>query len=148
MDVAPDLKQSQVADTNLQQAAQQIERTLRHEIGVPIVRTFFDEPTFTATHVVHDPATKRAAIVDSVMDFDQAAGRTSFESAAQIIEYVQSEGLEVDWLLETHAHADHLSAAPYLQEKLGGKIAIGADIRTVQQVFGKVFNEGTQFARD
>ena len=148
MDVAPDLKQSQGADTHLWQATEQIERTLRREIGAPVVRTFFNEPTFTATHVVHDPATRRAAIVDSVMDFDQAAGRTSFESAAQIIAYVQSEELKVEWLLETHAHADHLSAAPYLQEKLGGQIAIGEQIRTVQSVFGKVFNEGTDLARD
>ena len=148
MDVAPDLKQSQGADIHLRQAAEQIERTLRREVGAPIVRTFFNEPTFTATHVVHDPATKRGAIVDSVMDFDQAAGRTSFESAAQIIEYARSEGLKVEWLLETHAHADHLSAAPYLQEKLGGQIAIGEQIRTVQNVFGDVFNEGTDFARD
>ena len=148
MDVALDFEQSKEADTHLQQAAAQIERTLRSEIGAPVVRTFFNEPTFTATHVVHDPASKLAAIVDSVMDFDQAAGRTSFQSAAQIIEYVQSEELKVEWLLETHAHADHLSAAPFLQQQLGGKIAIGAEIRTVQQVFGKIFNEGTQFSRD
>jgi glyoxylase-like metal-dependent hydrolase (beta-lactamase superfamily II) len=82
------------------------------------------------------------------MDFDQAAGRTSFESAAAIIDYVHDQGLEVEWLLETHAHADHLSAAPYLQAQLAGRLAIGEHIRTVQQVFGKVFNEGTDFARD
>ena len=111
-------------------------------------QTFFDEPTFTATHVVHDPETKSAAIVDSVMDFDQAAGRTSFESAQKLVDYVRSEELRVEWLLETHAHADHLSAAPWLKEKLGGEIAIGEQIRTVQRVFGKVFNEGTGFARD
>jgi glyoxylase-like metal-dependent hydrolase (beta-lactamase superfamily II) len=112
------------------------------------VRTFFDEPTFTATHVVHDPTTKAAAIVDSVVDFDQAAGRTSFESADAIVGYVRAEGLQVDWLLETHAHADHLSAAPYLQSKLGGKIAIGAEIRTVQHVFATIFNEGPDFAQN
>lgn len=148
MNVALDINQAGNADIQLKLAADQIERTLRGEIRAPVVRTFFNEPTFTASHVVHDPVTKRAAILDSVMDFDQAAGRTSFESADQILDYVQSEGLRIDWLLETHAHADHLSAAPYLQRKLGGKIAIGAEIRTVQQTFGKIFNEGTAFARD
>ncbi len=148
MDVAPHIEQSRVADEPLRRAKEQVERALRGDIHAPVVKSFFDEPTFTSTHIVHDPVTKQAAIVDSVMDFDQAAGRTSFESAAQIVDYVQSEGLAVDWLLETHAHADHLSAAPYLQQKLGGNIAIGAEIRTVQQVFGKIFNEGTDFARD
>ena len=114
----------------------------------PVVKSFFDEPTFTATYVVHDPATKAAAIIDSVLDFDQAAGRTSTKSAEAVVEYVQREGLTVQWLLETHAHADHLSAAPYLQERLGGTLAIGREILAVQQVFGKVFNEGTEFRRD
>ena len=135
-------------DPALKQAQELVGRALQGDVARPVVKTFFDEPTFTATHVVHDPITKKAAIVDSVMDFDQAAGRTSFESADRLIDFVRTEGLKVEWLLETHAHADHLSAAPYLQEKLGGQIAIGAEIRTVQQVFGKVFNEGTQFARD
>ena len=148
MDVAPDIEQSQVADEPLRRAKEQVERALRGEIRAPTVQSFFDEPTFTATHVVHDPVTKKAAIVDSVMDFDQAAGRTSFESADRVIDYVKSEGLTVEWLLETHVHADHLSAAPYLQEQLAGQIAIGEQIRTVQNVFGKVFNEGTSFARD
>ena len=105
-------------------------------------------PTFTASYAVHDPATKAAAIIDSVLDFDQPSGRTSFESADAMIAYVEAEGLKVEWLLETHAHADHLSAAPYLQEKLGGRLVIGAEIVTVQNVFGKIFNEGTRFARD
>lgn len=135
-------------DPQLKQAQDQVERALRGEIRVPVVKTFFDEASFTASHVVHDPETRIAAIVDSVMDFDQAAGRTSFETAERVIDYVSSEGLRVEWLLESHAHADHLSAAPYLQEKVGGKIAIGEHIRTVQEVFGKVFNEGTGFARD
>lgn len=135
-------------DPQLKQAQDQVERALRGEIRVPVVKTFFEEPSFTASHVVHDPETRIAAIVDSVMDFDQAAGRTSFETAERVIDYVSSEGLRVEWLLESHAHADHLSAAPYLQEKVGGKIAIGEHIRTVQEVFGKVFNEGTGFARD
>lgn len=140
--------QAKVADPNIAAARDLVDRTLHGEIRAPIVKTFFDEPTFTATHVVHDPATLTAAIVDSVMDFDEAAGRTSFESADRIIEYVRAEGLRVEWLLETHAHADHLSAAPYLKEKLGGELAIGREILTVQQVFGKIFNEGTDFARD
>lgn len=148
MDSAFDVEQRRDADSVLQQAKEQVARSLRGEIRSPIVKTFFDEATFTATHVVHDPATKVAAIIDSVMDFDDAAGRTSFETAEAIVEYVRSESLQVEWLLETHAHADHLSAAPYLQESLGGKIAIGEKIRTVQDVFGKIFNEGTGFARD
>ncbi|OYX63293.1 MAG: MBL fold metallo-hydrolase [Sphingomonadales bacterium 32-64-17] len=113
-----------------------------------VIRSFFDEDTFTVTHVVSDPATGKAAIVDSVLDFDPASGRTSFASADKVIDYIKSEALEVEWLLETHAHADHLSAAPYLQEKLGGTLAIGRHILTVQEVFGKIFNEGTRFARD
>lgn len=113
-----------------------------------VIRSFFDEDTFTVTHVISDPATGKAAIIDSVLDFDPASGRTSYASADKVIAYVESAGLEVEWLLETHAHADHLSAAPYLQEKLGGKLAIGRHILTVQQVFGKIFNEGTRFARD
>ena len=114
----------------------------------PHVKTFFHEPTFTATYVVSDDQTKRAAIIDSVWDFDQPSGRTSLEAADEIIDYVREAGLTVDWILETHAHADHLSAAPYLQEKLGGEMAIGRGIVTVQGVFGKVFNEGTEFERD
>jgi glyoxylase-like metal-dependent hydrolase (beta-lactamase superfamily II) len=114
----------------------------------PQVEAFFDEDTFTVSYVVTDPATRRCAIVDSVLDYDPKAGRTSYASADRIIEYVQNEGLEVEWLLETHVHADHLSAAPYLQEQLGGKLAIGDNIRTVQDTFGKVFNAGTEFARD
>ena len=135
-------------DTNLARATGQVEAVLRGEIRSPHVKAFFDEPTFTASYVVHDPATKVAAIIDSVLDFDQASGRTSFDSTDAMIAFVEQEGLMVEWLLETHAHADHLSAAPYLQEKLGGKLVIGAEIVTVQNVFGKIFNEGTSFARD
>ena len=112
------------------------------------VRSFFDEATFTVTHVLSDPATGKAAIIDSVLDFDPASGRTSTTSADAVIAYVREQGLKVEWLLETHAHADHLSAAPYLQEHLGGRLAIGRHILTVQNVFGKIFNEGTRFARD
>ena len=135
-------------DISLELASAQVEAVLRGEVRAPHVKAFFDERTFTASYVVHDPATRIAAIIDSVLDFDQAAGRTSFESAEAMIAYVEAEGLKVEWLLETHAHADHLSAAPYLQEKLGGKLVIGAEIITVQKVFGKIFNEGTRFARD
>ncbi|MEC8042679.1 MAG: MBL fold metallo-hydrolase [Pseudomonadota bacterium] len=100
------------------------------------------------SHVVRDPASHACAIIDSVLDFDAASGRTMNESARHLIDYIKSEGLEVQWLLETHVHADHLSAAPYLQEKLGGKIGIGDQIKIVQDTFGKVFNEGTEFQRD
>lgn len=115
---------------------------------IPVVKSFFDEPTFTATHVVHDPATRMAAIIDSVLDFDQPSGRTGHASADAIVDYVRREGLTVEWQIETHAHADHLSAAPYLQEKLGGQIVIGRHIETVQTVFGAIFNEDERFARD
>ena len=113
-----------------------------------VIRSFFDEPTNTASYVVHDPVTRRAAIIDSVMDYDPAAGRISTKSADALIAYVRAEELAVDWLLETHAHADHLSAAPYLQKSLGGKLAIGRRIIEVQNVFGKIFNTGTEYARD
>lgn len=136
------------ADPHLKQAQEQVRRALRRVVRPPVVKTFFDEPTYTASHVVHDPETGSSAIIDSVMDFDPAAGRTDFASAARIVDYVRTEGLRVEWLLETHAHADHLSAAPYLQETLGGAIAIGEGIRTIQEVFGKIFNEGSGFARD
>ena len=112
------------------------------------VRSFFDEATFTVTHVLSDPASGKAAIIDSVLDFDPASGRTSTSSADALIAYIREQDLEVEWLLETHAHADHLSAAPYLQEQLGGKLAIGRHILTVQETFSKIFNEGTRFARD
>lgn len=114
----------------------------------PLVRTFFDGPSFTATHVVYDPEARRAAIVDSVLDFDQPSGRTLTGSAEAVVAFVKAEGLTVDWQLETHAHADHLSAAPFLQAQLGGKIVIGADIKRVQQTFAKVFNEPASFAQD
>lgn len=114
----------------------------------PTVHCFFDEPTFTASYVVHDPETKKAAIVDSVLDFDAPSGRTSHASADKIIAYVREQGLEIEYLLETHAHADHLSAAPYLQAELGGEIAIGSEILTVQKTFGTLFNTGPGFATD
>ncbi|MDL2190364.1 MBL fold metallo-hydrolase [Cobetia sp. LC6] len=114
----------------------------------PVVTHFFDEPTNTFSYVVQDPDSNACAILDSVLDFDYAAGRTNVRSADDIIAFVKDHGLEVEWILETHVHADHLSAAPYLHEALGGKTGIGANITVVQEVFGKAFNAGTEFARD
>ena len=114
----------------------------------PIVKTFFDEPTYTFSHVVSDPETKECAIIDSVLDFDYASGKTDRVSADQIIAYIKEESLQTQWILETHVHADHLSAAPYLKEQLGGTLAIGDQITVVQNVFGKAFNAGTEFERD
>jgi glyoxylase-like metal-dependent hydrolase (beta-lactamase superfamily II) len=114
----------------------------------PEVTAFFDEPTNTVTYVVKDPKTKSCAIVDSVLDIDYAAGRISYDSADRVIDFVNKNGLTVEWHIETHVHADHLSAAPYLQKKLGGKIGIGRNITIVQETFGKIFNEGTEFQRD
>ena len=114
----------------------------------PEVTAFFDKETNTISYVVKDTASASCAIIDSVMDIDYAAGRISYQSADAIIDHVRKNGLVVEWLIETHAHADHLSAAPYIQEKLGGKLGIGEHIKTVQEVFGKVFNEGTAFRRD
>lgn len=117
-------------------------------LHTPEVQGFFDPATNTISYVVADPATKQCAIIDSVMDYEPHGARISFESAEEIIKYIQDRGYTVEWLLETHVHADHLSAAPYLKEKLGGVIAIGEHITTVQEVFGKVFNEGTSFSRE
>ncbi len=117
----------------------------------PEITSFFDPDTFTVTHIVSDPATRCAAIIDSVLDYDPKSGRISYASADKVVSHVLRKGLTVAWLLETHAHADHLSAAPYLKEKLGGKIAIGRHICDVQGVFKNVFNakdldtQGTQF---
>lgn len=112
------------------------------------VKGFFDDATNTISYVVKDPAGSACAIIDSVLDFDYASGRTDTRSADAVIAYVEQQGLKVEWLLESHVHADHLSAAPYLQERVGGKIGIGARIVDVQDTFGKVFNEGTEFQRD
>ncbi|MFP5456220.1 MAG: MBL fold metallo-hydrolase, partial [Alphaproteobacteria bacterium] len=116
--------------------------------GVPVIKAFFDAPTFTVTYVVHDPETRRAAVIDSVLTYDPASGRTSADAAEPVLAYVREQGLTVDWHLETHAHADHLSAAPFLQKVLGGRIAIGAHICEVQKAFGALFNAGPDFARD
>ena len=137
-----------MTDTPLANATAQVGAVIRGSVRAPHVTAFFDEPTFTVTYIVTDPVTRQAAVIDSVWDFDHASGRTSFASADVIVAHVEAERLTVAWILETHAHADHLSAAPYLQEKLGGKLAIGREIVTVQGVFGKIFNENTEFARD
>ncbi|MBL4538682.1 MBL fold metallo-hydrolase [Oceanicaulis alexandrii] len=114
----------------------------------PVVKAFFDRDTFTVSYVVSDPATSKAAIIDSVLDYDPKSGRTAHKSADALIAYVREQGLDVDWVLETHVHADHLSAAPYLKAQLGGQLAIGAHIRAVQSVFGDVFNAEDEFRRD
>lgn len=134
-----------MTDSSLAAASSQIASA---QTGMPVIKAFFDQPTYTVSYVVHDPQTMRAAVIDSVLDYDPDAGRTSTASAEQILAYVNENGLTVDWLLETHAHADHLSAAPWLQERLGGKIAIGEHIVTVQETFGGLFNAGTDFRRD
>ena len=117
-------------------------------ISHPKVTAFFDKDTNTISYVVQDPGSEACAIIDSVMDFDFPAGRISYTSADKLIQFVRDQGLAVEWLIETHAHADHLSGAPYIQQQLGGKLGIGEHIVTVQQEFGKVFNEGTEFRRD
>lgn len=114
----------------------------------PEVAPFFDKDTNTFSYVVKDPSSNSCAIVDSVLDFDYPSGSISYTGADRIIDYVKEHNLKVEWLIETHAHADHLSAAPYIQEKLGGKLGIGEHIVTVQETFGKVFNAGTEFERD
>jgi glyoxylase-like metal-dependent hydrolase (beta-lactamase superfamily II) len=114
----------------------------------PAVKGFFDDATNTISYVCADPETKQCALIDSVLDYDPNAGRTHTDSADRLIAHVRDNDLTVQWLLETHVHADHLSAAPYLQRHVGGKLAIGAHITTVQDVFGKVFNAGTEFQRD
>ena len=114
----------------------------------PTITSFFDAYTFTVTHVAADPKTGQCAIIDSVLDFSPNSGRTATTSADAVIKFVKDNGLTVQWILETHAHADHFSAAPYLHAKLGGKIGIGAHIPDVQKVFGGVFNETSEFKRD
>jgi len=114
----------------------------------PEVTAFFDADSSTFSYVVKDPQSSSCAIVDSVLEFDYASGGTSQKSADKIIEFVTTHKLTVEWLIETHVHADHLSAAPYLQKALGGRIGIGEQITVVQDTFGKVFNEGTEFKMD
>ena len=114
----------------------------------PVVSAHFDEATNTISYIVRDPSSTHCAIIDSVMDIDYAAGRITYDHADKLIEEITSQGLTLDWIIETHVHADHLSAAPYIQSKLGGKIGVGEKIMIVQETFGKVFNEGTEFQRD
>jgi glyoxylase-like metal-dependent hydrolase (beta-lactamase superfamily II) len=114
----------------------------------PEVTTFFDEPTNTLSYVVKDPASKACAVIDSVMDLDYPSGSISFGGADQIVAFISDNDLELEWILETHVHADHLSAAPYIQQRLGGKIAIGFNISVVQNTFGPIFAAGPGFARD
>src|SRR6218665_125723 len=135
-------------DLPVQHAHPIIEGALSGSGKMPVVKSFFDSQTNTVSHVVRDPSSNACAIVDSVLDYDAASGRTASESARALIDYTKSEQLEVQWLLETHAHADHLSAAPLLQAELGGQLAIGREIVRVQEVFGKIFNAGTEFQRD
>lgn len=136
------------ADSALAAASGQIARALGDAALRPQIAGFFDPETFTISYVVHDPATKQAAIIDPVLDYDAAAGRTSHRSANLIIDHVRANDLTIAWLIETHAHADHISAAPYLQDELGGRLAIGSEIIRVQEVFGKLFNAGSDFERD
>ena len=114
----------------------------------PEVRSFFDQNTNTVSYVLFDPSTRRCAVIDPVLDFDVAAARTATKSADKIIAYVRKEELCCEWVLDTHVHADHLSALPYIQQELGGKIGIGAKIAVTQKVFGTIFNAGTEFERD
>ena len=114
----------------------------------PEIVAFFDEPTNTISYIVKDPNSDACAVVDSVMDIDYAAGRITYDGADAIIRYIEEKGWKLEWIIETHVHADHLSAAPYIQQKLGGKLGIGENITIVQDTFGKVFNEGTEFQRD
>ncbi|MGB3166772.1 MAG: MBL fold metallo-hydrolase [Alteraurantiacibacter sp.] len=135
-------------DPHLNAAAAQIKRAMDDVTLRPSIAGFFDEATNTVSYIVHDPESCEAAIIDSVLDYEAASGRTSNGSADRMVEYIDKHNLKVTWLIETHAHADHISAAPYLQQKLGGKLAIGEDIIRVQEVFGKLFNAGTDFERD
>ncbi len=119
------------------------------DMGVrPEVQAFFDEATNTISYIVKDPGSDACAIVDSVMDIDYAAARITYDHADELIRVIEEQRLKLEWIIETHVHADHLSAAPYIQAKLGGKIGIGSKIMVVQDTFGKVFNEGTEFQRD
>lgn len=114
----------------------------------PQVEAFFDPATNTISYVVKDPSSNACAVIDSVMDIDYAAGRITYDHADAIIDYIRKNDLKLEWIIETHVHADHLSAAPYIQNALGGKIGIGDKIMVVQNTFGKIFNEGTEFQRD
>ena len=117
-------------------------------MSIPDVTGFFDLPTNTISYIVTDPETKRCAVIDSLLDFDQASGRTKTKSADKLVEYIQQNDLICEWIIDTHVHADHLTAAPYIREQLGGRTAIGDKISIVQRVFGEVLNEGQSFHTD
>ncbi|WP_448120923.1 MBL fold metallo-hydrolase [Xanthomonas arboricola] len=144
----PNVSPSPTPDARLDAARTVAGDTYSGSAPAPQVKTFFDPATFTASHVVRDPRSSACAIIDSVLDFDMASGRTATKSAAALVQYVRDEGLQVQWLLETHAHADHLSAASWLQQQMGGQLAIGAHITRVQEAFGSIFNAGPDFSRD
>ena len=112
------------------------------------IKGFFDGQTSTISYVVHDNIEKKCAVIDSVLDFDYSSGDIDYVNADKIISYVDQNKLNVEWLIETHVHADHLSASPYIQKKLGGKIGISEKISDIQNIFGKTFNAGTEFQRD
>jgi len=114
----------------------------------PEVTGFFDEPTNTVSYVVADPSTHKCAVIDSLLDYDAASGRTDTASANRLIAFVKEKGYQVEWIIDTHVHADHLTAAPYIREQLGGKTSIGAHIADVQRVFGDIFNAGQSFHTD
>ena len=135
-------------DAPLQAAIGIVEAALADPSRRPVVHTFFDEATFTATHVVADPVTRASAVIDSVLDFDAASGRTRTTSVEAVRRHLADQALALQWVLETHAHADHLSAAYHLRERLGGRIAIGAKIRQVQAVFKKIYNLERSFLPD
>jgi len=123
-------------------------KTQSTSLGNPEVESFFDPNTNTISHVVIDRSTNKVAVIDSVLDYEASSAQISYESSQKIIDFIQLNNFQVEWIIETHAHADHLSAAVYIQEKLGGKLAINSNIKTVQDVFGKVFNFGTEYAKD
>ncbi len=135
-------------DSALAEAVVIVERARRQPSLRPVVESFYHAPTSTVSHIVRDPSSDRCAVIDSVLDFDQASGRTSHASVDLLIDYVRTQALRVDWLLETHAHADHLSAAPVLREQVGGQLAIGEHITVVQETFGTLFNLADAFRRD
>jgi glyoxylase-like metal-dependent hydrolase (beta-lactamase superfamily II) len=114
----------------------------------PQVQSFFDTPSHSFSHVVFDPLSRRAAVFDPVLDYDAAAGRAGHAFADRIVDWVRAQRLQVDWVIDTHVHADHLSAAPYIKQKLGGQVGIGEHVREVQRTFGQWFNAGDEFARD
>lgn len=114
----------------------------------PDITAFFDKATNTVSYVVKDPSSASCAVIDSVMDFDYSSGRLTYDAPDRIIDFITVRGLRLEWLIETHVHADHLSAAPYIQRRLGGRIGIGNRITVVQDTFGKIFNEGTEFECD